>query len=140
MAASEADLATTEGVGPTIAASIVRWFSQPANREMVEKLRTAGVEFGNVEVSRLPQVLAGKAVVVTGTLDGFSREAAEEAIKGRGGKSPGSVSKKTFAVVVGAEPGASKVTKAAELGIPVLDEAGFLSLLETGELPPVVSP
>lgn len=135
MAASEADLATTEGVGPTIAASIVRWFSQPANREMIEKLRAAGVEFGNVEVSRLPQVLAGKAVVVTGSLDGFSREAAEEAIKGRGGKSPGSVSKKTFAVVIGAEPGASKVTKAAELGIPVLDEAGFVSLLETGELP-----
>ncbi|MFN8022008.1 MAG: NAD-dependent DNA ligase LigA [Acidimicrobiales bacterium] len=135
MQASEADLATTEGVGPTIAASIVRWFSQPANREMIEKLRAAGVEFGNVEVSRLPQVLAGKAVVVTGSLDGFSRDEAEAAIKGRGGKSPGSVSKKTYAVVVGAEPGASKVTKATELGIPVLDEAGFVALLETGELP-----
>jgi DNA ligase (NAD+) len=135
MQAGEADLATTEGVGPTIAASIVRWFAQPANREMIEKLRVAGVEFGNVEVSRLPQVLAGKAVVVTGSLEGFSRDDAEAAIKGRGGKSPGSVSKKTFAVVIGAEPGASKVTKAAELGIPVLDEAGFVELLETGELP-----
>ena len=102
---------------------------------MVEKLRAAGVEFGNVEVSRLPQILAGKAVVVTGTLDGFSREEAEAAIKDRGGKSPGSVSAKTFAVVVGAEPGASKLTKADELGVPVLDEAGFRSLLETGELP-----
>lgn len=135
MGASEADLATTEGVGPTIAASIVRWFSQPVNREMIEKLRTAGVAFGNVEVSRLPQLLAGKAVVVTGSLEGWSRDEAEAAIKGRGGKSPGSVSKKTFAVVVGAEPGASKVTKAAELGIPVLDEAGFAELLDTGELP-----
>ncbi len=132
--ASEADLATTEGVGPTIAASIVRWFAKDVNREMIEKLRTAGVEFGNVEVSRLPQVLAGKAVVVTGSLEGFSREEAEAAIKGRGGKSPGSVSAKTYAVVVGAEPGASKVTKATDLGIPVLDEAGFLALLETGEL------
>lgn len=136
MAASEADLATTDGVGPTIAASIVRWFAQPANREMIEKLRAAGVEFGNVVVSRLPQVLAGKAVVVTGSLDGFSRDEAEAAIKGRGGKSPGSVSAKTYAVVIGADPGASKVTKAADLGIPVLDEAGFVALLETGELPP----
>jgi DNA ligase (NAD+) len=135
VAASEADLATTDGVGPIIAASIVRWFAQPANREMIEKLRVAGVEFGNVEVSRLPQLLAGKAVVVTGSLEGFTRDEAEAAIKGRGGKSPGSVSAKTFAVVVGAEPGASKVTKATDLGVPMLDEAGFTQLLDTGELP-----
>jgi DNA ligase (NAD+) len=133
--ASEADLATTDGVGPIIAASIVRWFANPANRAMIEKMRAAGVEFGKVEVSRLPQVLAGKAVVVTGTLVGFSRDEAEAAVKGRGGKSPGSVSKKTFAVVVGAEPGASKLSKAEELGVPVLDEAGFVHLLDTGELP-----
>ncbi len=91
--------------------------------------------FGKVEVSRQPQVLAGKAVVVTGTLDGWSREEAEAAIKERGGKSPGSVSKKTFAVVVGADPGASKLTKAQELGVPVLDEAGFAHLLASGDLP-----
>jgi DNA ligase (NAD+) len=135
MAAKEADLATTEGVGGVIAASVVSWFAEDGNREMVEKLRAAGVEFGNVVVSRLAQVLAGKAVVVTGSLDGWSREEAEEAIKGRGGKSPGSVSKKTYAVVVGAEPGASKLTKAESLGVPILDEAGFAALLETGELP-----
>ena len=80
-------------------------------------------------------MLTGKAVVVTGTLEGFSRDEAEAAIKQRGGKSPGSVSAKTFAVVVGAEPGASKLTKAESLGVPVLDEAGFRALLETGELP-----
>jgi len=137
MGASEADLATTDGVGPTIAASIVRWFSHDTNREMIEKLRAAGVEFGNVEVSRLPQVLVGRAVVVTGSLDGFTREEAEAAIKGRGGKSPGSVSAKTYAVVVGAEPGASKLTKATDLGVPILDEAGFRILLDTGALPPV---
>ena len=136
MGASEADLATTDGVGPTIAAAIVRWFAVPANREFVEKLRHAGVEFGRVEVSRQPQNLAGKAVVVTGTLDGYSRESAEAAIKDRGGKSPGSVSAKTFAVVVGADPGASKLTKAQDLGIPILDVAGFEHLLATGELPP----
>jgi DNA ligase (NAD+) len=74
-------------------------------------------------------------VVVTGTLEGFTREQAEAAIKDRGGKSPGSVSAKTFAVVVGAEPGASKLTKAESLGVPVLDEGGFRQLLETGQLP-----
>ena len=135
MGATEADLSATDGVGPVIAASVVRWFSRDANRAIIEKLRDAGVDFGRVEVSVLPQVLAGKAVVVTGTLDGFSREEAEAAIKDRGGKSPGSVSAKTFAVVVGAEPGASKVTKAETLGIPMLDVEGFRHLLDTGELP-----
>ena len=132
---SEADLATTGGVGTVIAESIRRWFADDGNRDMVERLRAAGVEFGKIEVSRLAQVLAGKAVVVTGTLDGFSREEAEAAIKDRGGKSPGSVSAKTFAVVTGREPGASKLTKAESLGVPVLDEAAFTALLETGELP-----
>ncbi len=135
MNASEADFATTAGVGSVIAASAVRWFADPRHRDMVERLRAAGVEFGNVEVSRLPQVLAGQAVVVTGTLEGWSREEAEAAIKGRGGKSPGSVSKKTFAVVAGSEPGAAKIGKAEEFGVPILDEAGFAALLETGEVP-----
>ncbi|HZX53540.1 MAG TPA: NAD-dependent DNA ligase LigA [Ilumatobacteraceae bacterium] len=135
LAADETALATTEGVGPVIARSIRRWFDIEANRVFVEKLRRAGVDFGKVEVSRLAPVLAGKAVVVTGTLDKYSREEAELAIKARGGKSPGSVSAKTFAVVVGESPGASKLTKAEELGVPILDDAGFDHLLETGELP-----
>lgn len=135
MNASQDDLATVDGVGDVIAASITSWFDRPDSKEFIEKLRRAGVDFGNVEVSRAPQVLVGKAVVVTGTLDGFDRDGAERAIKDRGGKSPGSVSAKTFAVVVGREPGASKVTKAEELGVPMLDEAGFVHLLETGELP-----
>jgi DNA ligase (NAD+) len=135
MHASEADLATTEGVGPTIARSITSWFAQEGNRAFVEKLRAAGVNFGRVEVSRVPQVLAGKAVVVTGTLDGWSREEAEAAIKERGGKSPGSVSAKTYAVVVGSDPGASKLTKAEALQVPILDEPGFAHLLQTGDLP-----
>jgi len=81
------------------------------------------------------RLAALRAVVVTGTLEGFSRDEAASAIKARGGKSPGSVSKKTLAVVVGAEPGASKVTKAEELGVPIVDEAAFVHILETGELP-----
>jgi DNA ligase (NAD+) len=135
LGASEADLASVEGVGPTIAASITRWAELPANREMIDKLRAAGVDFGKVVVSRVPQVLAGKAVVVSGTLEDFSREEAEAAIKDRGGKSPGSVSAKTFALVVGREPGASKLTKAESLGVPVLDEDGFRRLLDSGALP-----
>src|SRR4029450_10408585 len=104
------------------------------NRAFVEKLRAAGVDFGKVVVSRTPQVLAGKAGGVTGPLAAFPREEAEAAIKARGGKSPGSVSAKTFAVVVGREPGASKLTKAESLNIPILDESGLTHLLETGEL------
>ena len=88
-----------------------------------------------MEKSDEPQTLVGKAVVVTGTLANYSREEAESAIKRRGGKSPGSVSAKTFAVVLGESPGASKVTKAEQLKIPILDEAGFEILLATGELP-----
>jgi DNA ligase (NAD+) len=133
--ATPAQLAATDGVGPTIAASIGRWMGIEANRSMIGKLRAAGVAFDIVERSGLTPTLAGRAVVVTGSLEGFSREEAEAAIKARGGKSPGSVSAKTFAVVIGAEPGASKLTKAQDLGIPVLDEAGFLLLLDTGELP-----
>jgi DNA ligase (NAD+) len=122
-------------VGTVIAESITTWFANESNRAFVDKLRRAGVDFGRVEVSSLPQVLDGKAVVVSGTLAGFDRDGAERAIKDRGGKSPGSVSKKTFALVVGRDPGASKVTKAEELGVPILDETAFGRLLETGELP-----
>jgi DNA ligase (NAD+) len=134
-AASSEELSAIDGVGVVIAESIVAWFSAAANIKVIEKLRAAGVEFGRVEKSNEPQTLAGKAVVVTGSLENFSREGAEEAIKKRGGKSPGSVSAKTFAVVLGESPGASKLTKAEQLGIPMLDEAGFEVLLRTGELP-----
>lgn len=134
-AASEEELAGVEGVGSIIATSVHQWFADPTNRQVIEKLRTAGVNLQGPEASDLPQTLEGLIVVVTGTLDGFTRDEAEAAIKGRGGKSPGSVSKKTTAVVIGAGPGASKVTKAEDLGVPILDEAGFLELLETGTLP-----
>jgi DNA ligase (NAD+) len=79
--------------------------------------------------------LAGKSVVVTGSVEGYTREEAEEAILARGGKSPGSVSARTFALVLGSDPGAAKLKKAEELGIPVIEAGGFERLLETGELP-----
>ena len=133
--ATAEELSAVDGVGGVIAASITSWFAITENASIIKKLREAGVEFGRVEISTLPQTLTGKAVVVTGSLSAYSRDGAEEAIKSRGGKSPGSVSAKTFAVVLGESPGASKVTKAEQLGIPVLNEAGFEILLATGELP-----
>lgn len=135
MHASEDELSAVDGVGAVIAASINAWFGDTNNRKIIDKLRDGGVAFGNVTTSSLPQTLVGKAVVVTGTIVGFSREEAEAAIKGRGGKSPGSVSAKTFAVVVGSDPGSSKVAKAEQLGIPMINAQGFVQLLETGKLP-----
>ncbi|MCU1453670.1 MAG: ligase [Acidimicrobiales bacterium] len=135
LAASVDEMASVEGVGPVIAAAARAWFDDDdAHRSLIEKLRAAGLNFAGPEASGEPQTLLGKSVVVTGTLEGYSREEVEAAIKARGGKAPASVSKKTTAVVVGESPGASKVTKAEELGIPVLDEAGFERLLTTGEL------
>ncbi|HYZ99177.1 MAG TPA: NAD-dependent DNA ligase LigA, partial [Acidimicrobiales bacterium] len=139
MAASVEELAAAEGVGEVIAESVHTWFADGANRQLIERLRAAGLNFagegGAAGAPAEAKTLAGMSIVVTGTLEGYSREAAEAAVKERGGKSPGSVSSKTTAVVVGESPGASKLTKAEELGVPVLDEAGFRHLLETGELP-----
>ena len=135
IAATPEQLSEIDGVGEVIATKINAWFADKSHMAIVKKFRAAGVEFGNVVVSTAPQNLVGKAIVVTGTVEGFSREGAQEAITSRGGKSPGSVSAKTFALVVGDEPGASKLTKAQELGVPIVDAAGFLKLLESGELP-----
>ncbi|HTV11797.1 MAG TPA: NAD-dependent DNA ligase LigA [Acidimicrobiales bacterium] len=135
MTAPEEELAAIEGIGAVIAASVKQFFSMPRNRQVIERLREAGLNFEGPSAPSVPQVLAGMSVVVTGALERFSREAAEEAIKSRGGKSPGSVSQKTTALVVGTDPGAAKVSKATELGVPVLDEAAFDKLLSTGELP-----
>ncbi len=129
------ELAAVEGVGAVIASAVAAWFADPARRDVVERLRQAGVNLTGPEVVDVPQTLTGCTVVVTGTLDGYNREEVEAAIKRRGGKSPGSVSKKTTALVVGEGPGASKLAKATELGVPVIDEAAFTQLLETGELP-----
>ena len=132
--ASSDALAAVDGVGVVIAASVVTFMEDPENRTLLERLSTSGLALHEPKVTNaVAQTLAGKAVVVTGSLEGYSRDGAEAAIISRGGTSPGSVSKKTFCVVVGEAPGASKVTKAAELGIPVVSAEGFASLLETGE-------
>lgn len=128
-------LGNVDGVGPTIAESVASFFADEDNRALIERLRSAGVDFAGPEVIEVEQTLDGLTVVVSGSLEGFSRDGAKDAITSRGGKSPGSVSKKTTALVLGESPGASKVTKAEELGVPILDEAGFVALLETGEPP-----
>jgi DNA ligase (NAD+) len=130
-AASEEQLASTEGVGPTIAAAVIEWFTVDWHRAIVEKWRAAGVRMADERDASIERTLEGLSIVVTGSLPGFSRDEAKEAILSRGGKAAGSVSKKTAYVVAGDAPG-SKYDKAIELGVPVLDEDGFRRLLETG--------
>jgi DNA ligase (NAD+) len=132
--ASADEIASHDGIGGIIATSVAAWFADDANRALIERLRAAGLNFTGPPPPEMVQNLVGMSIVVTGSLSGFTRDGAEEAITSRGGKSPGSVSKKTTAVVLGNEPGAAKVTKATELGVPILDEAGFVRLLETGEI------
>ena len=129
--AGEERLAATEGVGPVIAASVVEWFEVDWHREIVERWAADGVRMADERDESVERTLEGKTVVVTGSLEGFSRDESKEAIIARGGKASGSVSKKTDWVVVGANAG-SKAAKAEELGVPVLDEEQFVRLLETG--------
>ena len=129
MQASEEQLLLVPDVGPVVAASIARFFQQPHNREVVEQLRAAGVTWEEGEPQALAtSALAGKTFVLTGTLPSLSRETAKERIEAKGGKVAGSVSKKTDYVVAGAEAG-SKLVKAQELGVTVLDEEGLHKVL-----------
>ena len=130
-AASAEELAAVDGVGPTIAEALREWFVVDWHREVVRKWRAAGVRMEDEVDASTPRTLEGLTVVVTGSLEGFSRDEAKEAILTRGGKASGSVSRKTDIVVAGDSPG-SKYDKAVQLGVPVLDEAGFRRLLEEG--------
>jgi len=131
MAADEEQLAAVEGVGPTIAAALREWFDVDWHRAIVDKWRAAGVRMADERDANITPTLAGLTIVVTGSLTGFSRDEAKEAIIIRGGKAAGSVSKKTSFVVAGDAPG-SKYDRAVELGVPILDEDGFRSLLADG--------
>jgi DNA ligase (NAD+) len=131
LAASAEELSDTEGVGPTIAASIAEWAAVDWHRDVVGKWAAAGVRMTEEVDESTPRTLEGLSIVVTGSLEGFSRDEAKEAITSRGGKASGSVSKKTAFVVVGDAPG-SKYDKAVDLGVPVLDEDGFRVLLAGG--------
>jgi DNA ligase (NAD+) len=138
-AASPEELESIDGIGPVIAQAVVQWFATPRNAELVDDLIALGVDPHGEPTAAAPagvdpQLLDGWKVVVTGTLEGFTRDDAKEALEARGAKVTGSVSGRTSAVVAGADPG-SKLAKAEQLEVPVLDEAAFTHLLETGELP-----
>nr|WP_050761822.1 NAD-dependent DNA ligase LigA [Beutenbergia cavernae] len=135
-AASEEELAAADGVGPTIAAAVKEWLGDPEapdnwRREIVRRWAAAGVRMADERDESVPRTLEGLTVVVTGSLERFTRDGAKEAVLARGGKAAGSVSKSTDFVVVGENAG-SKETKARELGRPILDEAGFERLLAEG--------
>ncbi|MDW3216847.1 MAG: NAD-dependent DNA ligase LigA [Ilumatobacteraceae bacterium] len=131
------EMAEVDGVGGVIASTVRTWFDQPANEAFIERLREAGLNFGDEEQARraaearasTPQTMEGKTVVVSGAVPGYNREEAEQAITSRGGKSPGSVSKKTFALVVGAGAGASKLSKAEANGTPIVPAEQFEEFL-----------
>ncbi len=136
-AATVDELAATDGVGQVIAEAVRAWFAEEWHNAIVRQWREAGVRMEDTVDASLLRTLEGLTVVVTGSLEGFSRDETKEAIIARGGKAAGSVSRKTDYVVVGENAG-SKAAKAADLGVRVLDEAGFITLLEHGPdgLPP----
>ena len=130
MDASEDELLQVPDVGPVVAASVARFFAERHNREVVEQLRAAGVHWKEGRAApRAAGGLAGKTFVLTGTLPNWTRDEAKERIEAAGGKVAGSVSKKTDFVVAGAEAG-SKLDKAVELGVAVIDEARLKTMLE----------
>lgn len=129
--ADPGELAAVDGVGPVIAEAVQEWFAVDWHVDVVQKWARAGVRMRDEAGTAAPRILEGLTVVVTGSLEGFSRDQAKEAILARGGKASGSVSKKTHLVVVGENPGSKRDT-AVKLGIPILDEAGFRVLLEQG--------
>lgn len=132
-AASAEELANVFEVGTVVAASIFDWFNQPGNQNLIQRLKSAGVNMGIVQTAdeAVPKVFDGKTFVLTGTLPTMKREEAKQFIELRGGKVSGSVSKKTDFVLAGADPG-SKLTKAEELGVTVINEEGLLQLGQTG--------
>jgi len=134
VAAALAPIASVDGVGPTIAAAVRDWFAVDWHREVVARWRAAGVRMVDEVDTSVPRTLEGLSIVVTGSMEGFSRDEAKEAIVSRGGKAAGSVSKKTDYVVVGENAG-TKAEKAEQLGVPVLDEDGFRRLIADGPEP-----
>jgi DNA ligase (NAD+) len=131
LGAAEAELAAIEGIGPTIAASVREWASDPENLALIDRLRAGGVQLADEQQSSSSSLLEGLAVVITGTLSALGREEAKAAVEDRGGRVTSSVSKKTSVVVAGVSAG-SKLARAEELGVPILDETSFLRLLEEG--------
>jgi DNA ligase (NAD+) len=130
MTAEEERLQQAPDIGPVVAAAIRAFFQEPHNQQVIARLRAAGVRWPETEVKQaVEQPLAGKTIVLTGTLESLTRDQASDRLRALGAKVSGSVSKKTDYVVAGREAG-SKLDKARELGVTVLDEAELLALLE----------
>ncbi|HSJ84861.1 MAG TPA: NAD-dependent DNA ligase LigA [Acidimicrobiia bacterium] len=133
MDAAEEEISQVEGIGPVIAHGVAEWAADQVNRDLVAKLGQAGVRLEDeVEPGVSGDLLAGATFVISGTIEGFTREEAQAAIEQRGGKSTGSVSSKTTALIVGESPGVSKTRKAEELGIPIIDGETFQKVLDQG--------
>jgi len=141
LSATDVERDNVDGVGSVISASIAAWFDMESNRELVDRLEANGVRLDVVDPALIPDetiaaTLDGQVVVITGNVPGYTRDGAKAAVVARGGTSPGSVSKSTTVLVVGEGAGASKLTKAEQLGVPQIDADAFETLLETGEVPP----
>lgn len=133
MDATEEDISEVEGIGPVIASMVRQWSDDEANRDLVSRLGEAGVRLVEADDANVPSdLLAGATFVVSGSIEGFSREEAQMAIEARGGRATSSVSGRTTALIVGDSPGASKSAKAAELGVPIIDGSVFERVLEEG--------
>ena len=128
------DLTAVHEVGPIVAKSIENFFHTPRNLRVLEKLKEGGVIFPVQEAEKQEQPFAGKAFVLTGSLDSFTRDEARKAVEGMGGRITTSVSKKTDFLILGKEPG-SKYDKAQKMGIPILDEMDFERMIEKRSLP-----
>ena len=130
MAAAPEEIEEAEGIGPDRAESIAEWFADDANLSLVEDLRSLGLRFEiGDELKPVEGPLTGKTYVITGTLETFSRDQAAAELEAKGAKVLNSVSGKTTALIVGEEPGNSKLTKARKLEVPLLDEQALLKLL-----------
>jgi DNA ligase (NAD+) len=131
MNATQEEIQEVEGIGPDRAEAIAEWFSDEENRKLVEELRALGLNFeAGDELKPVEGPLTGQTYVLTGTLESFTRDEAAAALQAKGAKVGNSVSKKTAGVIVGEEPG-SKLRKAQEAGVPILDEQALKALLSS---------
>jgi DNA ligase (NAD+) len=131
MAAAQEDILEAEGIGPERAEAIAEWFSDEANRALIEELRSLGLRFEiGDELKPVEGPLTGNTYVITGTLEGFTRDEAAAALEAKGAKVLNSVSGKTAGLIVGEEPGNSKLTKARKVEVPILSEADLVGLLK----------
>jgi DNA ligase (NAD+) len=135
-AASQEEILEVEGIGPERATAIAEWFADEANKKLIEELKALGLQLeSGDELRPVEGGLSGQVYVITGTLEAWTRDQAASELEARGAKVAASVSKKTTGVIVGEEPGATKLKKAREVGVPILDEQALAGLLQANPAP-----